>query len=468
MPPPQTQEQMRNDPRHLGVARGLCLSGHAAQGPQDAALRQRGHERHAAGRREYHRLRCFPRTATTATSQTQQFFNSTELLSRLRDVFNAAARANASIYTLDPRGLATEEFDIADNVDSATDRQMLNESTDLLRVLADQTDGRAIVGRNDPLPELRKMVRDVSSYYLLGYTSTCGGPRRQVPRDQGARQAARTSTCARARATGRSRPRKSSAPARRPRPDRPAKSPQALDELATVVEPAGRKPVIVWMGAVRGPAEKARLTLAWEVPPGAPTTPLDAVDRITITRDVDLTATSCSTARCARDPAGRDDERASDVRRPGGRGPGARRVRERERECGSTATTPATRCPTSRRRAPPSRRRSCSAAGRLETSPFAPVGTPSRRRPGQFSRTERLLLRFDVYGPAGTTPAVTLRLLNRMGASMAALPAAHERGCDLPSRARARAVTAGDYLVEIVATSGTDTARHLLGLRITG
>ena len=37
---------------------------------------------------------------------------------------------------------------------------------------ADQTDGRAIVGRNDPIPELQRMVRDASAYYLLGYTST--------------------------------------------------------------------------------------------------------------------------------------------------------------------------------------------------------------------------------------------------------------------------------------------------------
>ena len=43
---------------------------------------------------------------------------------------------------------------------------------DSLRVLADQTDGRAIVNRNDPLPELQQMMRELSAYYLLGYTST--------------------------------------------------------------------------------------------------------------------------------------------------------------------------------------------------------------------------------------------------------------------------------------------------------
>jgi len=43
---------------------------------------------------------------------------------------------------------------------------------DSLRTLADHTDGRAILGRNDPVPDLKKMVQELGSYYLLGYTSS--------------------------------------------------------------------------------------------------------------------------------------------------------------------------------------------------------------------------------------------------------------------------------------------------------
>ena len=43
---------------------------------------------------------------------------------------------------------------------------------DTLRQLAEETDGRAIVNRNDLLPAMKQIVRDSSAYYLLGYTST--------------------------------------------------------------------------------------------------------------------------------------------------------------------------------------------------------------------------------------------------------------------------------------------------------
>ena len=48
---------------------------------------------------------------------------------------------------------------------------------DVLRVIADQTDGRAIINSNVFKPGLDQMLADSSAYYLLGYTST------QAPRD---------------------------------------------------------------------------------------------------------------------------------------------------------------------------------------------------------------------------------------------------------------------------------------------
>ena len=43
---------------------------------------------------------------------------------------------------------------------------------DTLRTLADNTDGRAIVNRNDLAAGMKQIVRDTSAYYLLGYNST--------------------------------------------------------------------------------------------------------------------------------------------------------------------------------------------------------------------------------------------------------------------------------------------------------
>ena len=43
---------------------------------------------------------------------------------------------------------------------------------DTLRIMAEQTDGRAIVNRNDLTLAMKQIVRDSSAYYLLGYNST--------------------------------------------------------------------------------------------------------------------------------------------------------------------------------------------------------------------------------------------------------------------------------------------------------
>ena len=39
-------------------------------------------------------------------------------------------------------------------------------------MLADNTDGRAIVNRNDLAAGMKQIIRDASGYYLLGYNST--------------------------------------------------------------------------------------------------------------------------------------------------------------------------------------------------------------------------------------------------------------------------------------------------------
>ena len=127
-----------------------------------------------------------------------------DVYSRLRDVYDVANRNNTAIYSLDPRGLAPFEYGIDDMPfgpppSFATDRRALQMTQDTLRVLSEETDGRAIVNRNTLEQGLAEMVRDSSFYYLLGYTSTQTRQRRQVPRDQGAGEAARRR---RARAQG--------------------------------------------------------------------------------------------------------------------------------------------------------------------------------------------------------------------------------------------------------------------------
>jgi hypothetical protein len=85
----------------------------------------------------------------------------------------------------------------------------------------------------------------------------------------------------------------------------------------------------------------------------------------------------------------------------------------------------------------------------------------------EFSRTERLLIRFQAYGPAGATPALSAKLLSRMGHAMRDLtiaPAAHgENAIDLPLAGLA----AGEYMIELTATTPAGNAKDRIGFRVT-
>jgi VWFA-related protein len=92
----------------------------------------------------------------------------TEPTDELRDVYQAANRANVAIYPVDPRGMTTGSSR------STTTAQIVNftvSDRDMLEALALETGGRAIVERNDIRGELQRIVRDASAYYLIAYES---------------------------------------------------------------------------------------------------------------------------------------------------------------------------------------------------------------------------------------------------------------------------------------------------------
>jgi hypothetical protein len=84
-----------------------------------------------------------------------------------------------------------------------------------------------------------------------------------------------------------------------------------------------------------------------------------------------------------------------------------------------------------------------------------------------FSRADRLLIRIPAYGPAGTTPVLQARLLNRGGQPMsdlAAPPPTSAGGAQIIEVPLA-GLAAGEYLVEIKEASGD--AAELVGFRVT-
>ena len=90
-----------------------------------------------------------------------------------RRMLSDANRANVSFYPMDPRGLVAFDTPISEEpVSVVTDLERLRSRLDSLRTMADATDGVAIVDSNDLDRGLRRVVDDLTSYYLLGYNSS--------------------------------------------------------------------------------------------------------------------------------------------------------------------------------------------------------------------------------------------------------------------------------------------------------
>jgi VWFA-related protein len=107
--------------------------------------------------------------------QSQQALAAADLVRELAELTRAANRANATIYTIDPRGLVAGQ-----DIDQAVNQQdwnaHLRETQDSLRVLAEETGGSAVVNQNDFRKALKKIDAETSDYYVIGYYSNNPDP----------------------------------------------------------------------------------------------------------------------------------------------------------------------------------------------------------------------------------------------------------------------------------------------------
>jgi VWFA-related protein len=98
---------------------------------------------------------------------------------RYRQMLDKANRANVSFYPVDPRGIVVFDDDIVPvagvgqnpTIDPVEDKRRLDERHTALRTLAESTDGVAVLETNNFVPALQRMTADLTSYYLLGYYS---------------------------------------------------------------------------------------------------------------------------------------------------------------------------------------------------------------------------------------------------------------------------------------------------------
>jgi VWFA-related protein len=397
----------------------------------------------------------------------------------MQDVFNAANRSNTALYTVDPRGLATGEFDINENVGLTRSNASLRQTQDTLRVLADETDGRAIVNRNDLAKAMKQIVADSSAYYLLGYNSS------QAPQDGKFHEikvrVKRPGTDVRARkgywALTASETARATAPAK------PGPPPAISRALSSINEPSRGRTVRTWVGTERAGDGKTRVTFVWEPLPVAPGMRREAPTSVSliaaspdgetyyrgsVPEDGAPSAAGGTTAGAAAPsatqgasvsfeaPPGRLQLRLS-VNGAGGQ------IDSDDREVvvpDMTSTDLAFGTP---------RVYVARTARDFQAISKDPKAQPTASR--DFRRTERLVIRTDAYGPGNAVVTVTARLLNKQGQKMADLPvtAPAEPGLsnviDLPLASLAQ----GEYLLELSAASeGQKPAMELIAFRVGG
>jgi VWFA-related protein len=405
--------------------------------------------------------------------ETAAFFAQSDLYSQMREVFTAMNRNNAAIYALDPRGLTNFEFDINEAVGPRQDARSLQMTQDTLRSLAEETDGRAIVNRNDLTAGLAQVVADSSFYYLLGYNSS------RAPSDGRFHEidvrVNRRGVDVRARKGYWALTAEEIVRANTVVPETPKPIQQALASIAPSVQSG--KYVHTWLGTARGDDGRTRVTLVWEPLPSPPGARGDQpqpgrVSVIAATMSGDLVfrgrapdaalastaAPSTPAARAATGPQRLvfdappgDLELRMTVEAADGGGTIDSEIR--------TVTIPDLTAPDGAISTPRVYRARTALEFRTIAADAAALPIAAR----QFSRTERLLIRFDVYGNA--TP--TAVLLNRNGDRMADVPVApaaaggtHQIDLGLA------AIAAGEYLVEITATGATGETKELVPLRI--
>jgi VWFA-related protein len=105
-------------------------------------------------------------------------FADTDLYIELAELTRAANRANATFYTIDPRGLVAGA-DIDEDVEPHDWDVYVRKTQDSLRALAELTGGIAVVNQNDFDKAIQRIDSETSDYYVLGYYSSNPDPLRR-------------------------------------------------------------------------------------------------------------------------------------------------------------------------------------------------------------------------------------------------------------------------------------------------
>ena len=336
--------------------------------------------------------------------------------------------------------------------------------------LADLTDGRAIINRNDVLPGLAQIVRDQSAYYLLGYTSS------DAPTDGEFHEievrVARPDVNVRHRRGYYALTEENAARVLAPRKPDP---PKVVDRaLATLAEPTRGRLVRTWVGTRRGDNGKTQVTFVWRPAPRVPGQRRDEPVQVGLSASGDggtifFQGEVPSNPSVLTDGGMAEPERLVFEAEPGPLRLDLSVLGISEQVIDDNVMTLVvpdfTATDLLLGSAMVFRAQNAFEMRQLRADPN-PIPEAGR----EFRRTDRLLVRLEAYSQGSSEPNVTAKLLSRGGQSMADLPVQVSAVVpstyvlDLPLSSLAP----GEYLIELTATGGDETAQQLIAMRVTG
>jgi VWFA-related protein len=369
----------------------------------------------------------------------QEFMPTPETIAR------SANRANVAIYAIDPRG-----GNGADDPASQT-----------LRSLATDTDGQTLTG--DPGAGLLRIADELGAYYLLTYRAPHieDGKFHEVQvkvKRPGVRLRARKGFWAPSPDDAL----RAALLARANEPPKPAAPLEPMRRVSPLIRP--------WFGLARGDDGKTRVTIVWEPAARVPG------DRSRVPARVVLTALAADGTALFEGPLrptgpGATEENGSQAARAVfDAAPGRLRLRMSIQDVAAQVLDSDVRdlAVSDFRRdiaiGTPAVLRARNARELRLLDVVAAVPVASR----VFSRAEHLVIRFPAYGPTGAVPLLSAKLMSRVGSTMRDLTIAPAAAPDTNQIDLSLAgLAAGEYVIEITATSPAGEARDRVGFRVT-
>lgn len=356
-------------------------------------------------------------------------------LAMIRELTETANNNNTAIYTMDPSGL--------------------NDGTaDVLRIIAASTGAEAFVNTNAPEKALHQVVKEASAFYLLGYASSrnpldgkfhkIGVKVKRPGIDVHARR-------------GYWAPEGAAVELARKEVAAAGAVPADVTGALTVLTAARDDRLFdVWAGAARGAGGQSTVTVAWS--------PRGAAGRGDPARPVSVTV------------KGAGGDRTFDARLDAGAlsfpsPPGTVQLQVAVHDGAGNILDEDHRSFSVPDLSKADLAISTPVLLRARTVPAARAlaeGTPATPFAGrEFGRTDRVFVRFSVYGGSAPEAEVSARLTNKAGAALLELKVARMADAgsyqiELPLTSIAR----GDYLMAIAAAHGEERTRALVPVRV--